>query len=190
MLEAARDLFIDPGFGATTMDQIAARAHVAVQTLYYTFRTKGQLLASVVEFVASGDVAPAPMIERAWFREALSSDSATRIIELVVENGSAIYASVAPLAEAIRTGQHDPAFSAYWDSVNSGRKAGMGRMMARLAGLDALKVDPARATDILAAIHSHETYRALVLDSGWTHTEYRQWAEHLLGSQLLREERP
>lgn len=189
MLEAARDRFIDPGFGAATMEQIATQAGVAVQTLYYTFRTKGQLLASVVEFVASGEVDPASVMERGWFREALLSDSPTRIIELIVDNGSAIYAGVAPLAEAIRAGQRDNAFSVYWTSVNSGRKGGLGRMMARLAELDALKITPARATDIFSVIHSHETYRGLVLDSGWTHAEYQDWAKRLLGSQLLRHER-
>lgn len=188
MLEAARDRFTDPGFGAATMEQIATQAGVAVQTLYYTFRTKGQLLAAVIEFVASGEVDAAPIIERPWYREALESTSPSRIIELIVTNGSAIYAGVAPLAEAIRAGQRDSAFSVYWNSVNSGRKAGMGRMMSRLAELDALKIDPARATDIFSVVHSHETYRGLVLESGWTHTEYQDWAQHLLRSQLLRDE--
>ncbi|MFZ1283261.1 MAG: helix-turn-helix domain-containing protein, partial [Propionicimonas sp.] len=44
MLETARELFIIDGYAATTMERIADRAGVAVQTLYYTFRTKGQLL--------------------------------------------------------------------------------------------------------------------------------------------------
>lgn len=35
---------LERGYAATTMDEIAARAGVAVQTVHYTFRTKGLLL--------------------------------------------------------------------------------------------------------------------------------------------------
>ena len=44
MLDAAYDLFCEQGFRATTMDAIAQRAGVAVQTLYFTFHTKDALL--------------------------------------------------------------------------------------------------------------------------------------------------
>ena len=41
IVKGAHDLFVDRGYAATPMDEIAARAGVAVQTVYYTFRTKG-----------------------------------------------------------------------------------------------------------------------------------------------------
>ena len=40
VVEAARDSFLELGYPATTMERIAAAAGVAVQTLYYTFRTR------------------------------------------------------------------------------------------------------------------------------------------------------
>ena len=44
MVDCARKLFTTQGYPATTMEQIASAAGVAVQTMYYTFRTKARLL--------------------------------------------------------------------------------------------------------------------------------------------------
>ena len=35
---AARDLFVTQGYGATSLQQVADRAGVAVQTVYFVFR--------------------------------------------------------------------------------------------------------------------------------------------------------
>ena len=52
MLGSARRHFLEHGFAATTVAQIAAGADVAEQTIYYTFGTKGRLLIEVVEATA------------------------------------------------------------------------------------------------------------------------------------------
>lgn len=49
LVEVATGLFADLGFGRTTMDQVAARAHVSKQTLYRLFPNKGRLFAAVIE---------------------------------------------------------------------------------------------------------------------------------------------
>lgn len=66
MLDGARDLFLTQGYAATTMEQIAAPAGVAVQTVYYTFGTKGQLLCEVVEVTAAGEDEPVPVAQQSW----------------------------------------------------------------------------------------------------------------------------
>jgi hypothetical protein len=50
------------------LDQIAVGARVAVQTVYYTFKTKGALLAEVVEVTAAGENDPVPVFQRPWCR--------------------------------------------------------------------------------------------------------------------------
>ena len=47
ILDAAYDLFCVAGYPATTMAAIGERAGVAVQTVYFTFRTKDALLQAV-----------------------------------------------------------------------------------------------------------------------------------------------
>src|SRR5687767_15454664 len=48
MLRAAYELFCERGYAATTMNLIAERASVAVQTLYFTFHTKAAILEEAV----------------------------------------------------------------------------------------------------------------------------------------------
>src|ERR1700758_4924434 len=54
-IEAAHRLFLERGYEATTMHDVADTAGVAVQTVYYTFKTKAQLLAEAESFAVLGD---------------------------------------------------------------------------------------------------------------------------------------
>jgi AcrR family transcriptional regulator len=49
ILDAAYELFYRKGFGRVGIDEIAANAGVTKRTLYYHFRSKDELLASVLE---------------------------------------------------------------------------------------------------------------------------------------------
>ena len=101
MLDSARALFIGDGYAATTMDRIAEHAGVAVQTLYYTFRTKGQLLCEVVEVTAAGDEDAPPVHQRAWVQQMLTATSGQRVLALAVEHGADIFVRAAPLWPAV-----------------------------------------------------------------------------------------
>src|SRR5687767_14645859 len=52
--DAAAELFAERGYSATTMEAVAKRAGVAVQTVYFAFRTKGLLFLDVVVRLAHG----------------------------------------------------------------------------------------------------------------------------------------
>lgn len=49
IVEVGRGIFLERGFGRTTMDEVAARAHVSKKTLYRFFAKKLELFAAVVE---------------------------------------------------------------------------------------------------------------------------------------------
>src|SRR6266545_2689016 len=76
MLQAAGELFAEHGYGATTLQEVAARAGVAVQTIYFTFGNKRTLLKELVDVTIAGDVEPVATMERPWFREALAATTA------------------------------------------------------------------------------------------------------------------
>lgn len=192
MLGRARELFVTVGYAATTMDQIAREADVAVQTLYYTFRTKGQLLREVVETTAAGEDDPQPVPERPWMRELLCADSAQRVLALAVEHGTDIYDRVAPLWPAVHAAAAaDPELERYWQGVTAGRRAGQRQIVARLAELGALRdgLDVNRASDLASVLLDHDVYRGLVRDAGWTVVAYKAWLLTTLAQQLLRRPR-
>src|SRR5260370_35943230 len=54
IMEAAYRLFTQHGYEATTMQAVADEAGVAVQTVYFTFHTKGGLLGAIETRAAGG----------------------------------------------------------------------------------------------------------------------------------------
>lgn len=191
MLDSARELFITDGYAATTMERIADDAGVAVQTLYYTFRTKGQLLCEVVEVTAAGDEDPAPAAQRAWVQEMLTATSGQRVLALAVEHGADIFVRAAPLWPAITAAAADPRVAHYWRSVTADRHAGQRQMVARLADLGTLRhgLGPDRATDLVGVLFGHDVFGGLVTEAGWSVPEYKAWLFSTLVQQLLQRPR-
>jgi AcrR family transcriptional regulator len=189
MLDTARELFVAEGYPATTMERIATQADVAVQTLYYTFRTKAQLLCEVMEATAAGDPDPAPVTQRSWMAEAMTTRSAHRALALSLEHGTDIFERAAPLWPALWAASTlDPYVTEYWQQVASKRRDGMGRLVARLAEIGALRddIDQQRATDLMFVLVSHDTFRGLVQQAEWTVPAYKTWLFTTLTQQLIR----
>lgn len=193
IVNVAFRLFCAQGYAPTTMESIAAEAGVAVQTVYYVFRTKAALLKEVIETAAAGQSDPPPVAQRAWMQQALSSPDGQRALALVVEYGVDIYARVAPLGPAIQVASAtDPDIFAYWQNVAQVRRDGMSRIVASLADHGQLRpgLDSDRATDIMVTLYSHETFLGLTRDAGWTVPAYKAWLYETLYHQLLNAGRP
>jgi hypothetical protein len=161
---------------------------VAVQTVYYIFGTKGQLLCDAMEFAAAGKHDPTPVEQRAWMVEALSSQSAPRSLALTVDHGADIYERAAPLWPAVNAAAiADSAVAEYWAGVAAGRRTGMGQLVEHISNLgglsEGLNVDI--ATDILFAINSHAVFQTLVVESGWKLSTFKGWLYSSLAKQLL-----
>lgn len=188
MLDSARALFISDGYAATTMDRIAEHAGVAVQTLYYTFRTKGQLLCEVVEVTAAGDEDPPPVQQRAWVQDMLTATSGQRALALAVEHGADIFVRAAPLWPVVTEAAADPWIAQYWRGVAAARRTSQARLVARLGELGVLRhgLDPERGTDLMVALFGHDVFRSLVSQAGWSVPEYKAWLLTTLAQQLLQ----
>lgn len=188
MIAAARDAFISEGYASTTMNDIAGQAGVAVQTVYYTFRTKALLLREAMEVTVVGRSDPATLTERPWTAEILAGTTPQRILALSTEHGTAVYERAAPLWPAVRAASlTDPAVDEYWREVAAARRVGMGRIVAKLEESGSLRsnLSVERATDLVYTLAGHETFQSLVLDAGWSVTEFKLWLFETLVSQLL-----
>jgi AcrR family transcriptional regulator len=188
MLDSARDLFLEKGFAATTVAQIADGAEVAEQTIYYTFRSKGRLLIEVVETTAAGESDPEPVPQRAWFQQMLAATSGERVLALVVENGTAIYERVAALWPAVNAAAAtDPEVAEYWHGIAAGRRNGERAMVSRIAELGELRpsLNVESVTDIVTVLAGHDVYRGLVQEARWPVSTYRTWLFNTLVRQLL-----
>lgn len=191
IIGAAHELFASVGYNGTTMRGIAERAGVAVQTVYFVFHTKAELLSATAEDVAAGSPSPIPVLERPWFREAVETGDARRTIALAVEHGVDIYRRSAPLALAIREAALvDPEVRELWSRIEVNRKRAMRLQMEHIGAIDQLRdgLDVDRATDVMHVMVSHATYLELVQEDGWPLSDYKAWLFGSVCRMLLREE--
>jgi len=188
IIEAALVRFRGEGYAATTMETIAADADVAVQTVYFTFHTKAELLLAALT-VAGGDPnAPEDPVERTWFGRVMSAASGTRRLALIVELGNEIYGRVAPLMSAVRAAASvDPGVDLAWQGLAARRRDGMRRVIDVFARQDELRpgLDPELALDLLFGVHRSETYLAFTEECGWPIERFKAWQFTTLARQLL-----
>src|SRR3954469_20889059 len=100
--DAATELFVATGYGTTTLEQIAERAGVAVQTVYFHFGNKRTVLKEALDVAAVGDDQPVPVLERTWVQEARTATDPNRVVALWVEASRAILDRGAPLMRVLR----------------------------------------------------------------------------------------
>ena len=185
MIEAAYRLFLERGYEATTMQDVADTAGVAVQTVYYTFKTKAQLLAETESFAVLGD-RPAdewrdtPPAQR--LRSAARSDE---LVKLFVTIDTEIKCRLAPFVAAVGAAlPSDP------DSVagrSRGREEFFKAFVDRLTQLGPLQpgLTARRALDILLAVNSLPTFIELTTRRGWTIRQWQTWLVRTIKTQLL-----
>jgi AcrR family transcriptional regulator len=185
ILEEARRLFVEQGFEATTMQQVADAAGVAVQTVYFNFRTKSRLLAGVADTLILGDRPPDQWRERPWGMRILRSTNPREVVHAFVVGDLEIKSHLAPFVRALGADVRlDPESLAVQDR---GRDQFFGAVVDRLISMGALRpgLTATRALDIIRVVNTVETYRDLTERRGWTDALWKSWLTDLLGEQLL-----
>src|SRR4249920_1324534 len=102
IVDAAAALFVAQGYGTTTLEQIAARAGVAVQTVYFHFGNKRTVLKEAVDIAAVGDDEPVALLERPWWEELRAEPDPRRVLALWMASSRAIYARIGPIMQVVR----------------------------------------------------------------------------------------
>ena len=188
VVEAARDLFLERGYGATTVEAISERAAVPPATVYRLFGSKHGILSTLFDVSIVGDDEAVPMAERPQVRSALGTGDPraqlARFVEIAVQVNTRIGPLYRILVSAAGT---DPEAAAQLDELTRQRQEGQ-RMIARaLARARALRPELKErdAADLVHALLSPELYRLLVLDRGWSPERYARWLEATAADQLL-----
>lgn len=187
MLSAAKELFIDRGYAATTMKAIAERAGMAVQTLYFTFANKRAILLELLDTEIAGDAEPIATMDRPWFAEAVAAPPVEQI-RLQVAAAARIHARVAAMLEVVRSAAAtDPELAEIWQTNLAQRLTVQQRLVTELAAKTDLRegVSVDRGADIALALTAPETYRLLVGERGWSAREWQEWVTGALTDQLL-----
>ena len=184
MVGAAYDLFCELGYRATTMAAIAERSGVAVQTLYFTFHTKDELLQEVHKRAVLGDDMRPPS-QQSWFVEVAAEVDARRAISLVAEASSTILARVAPMLPVFHAAAADAA-GAVFRRGEDHRKRDMHDLAEVLLGKPAAResLGVGEAADLLYVLLGPQTYRSFVVDLGWPPQAWIRWTSATLSRDL------
>jgi AcrR family transcriptional regulator len=184
ILAAARRLFAQHGYAATTMTAIAEEAGAAVQTIYDSVGPKRAILLALLD-VVDEEVAVAEFWRRIGEVEQPGDLIAfgvnlTRQIQERCGDIVATLVSAAPVepdaAEILRRGTRRHRDGTRW-------------LAQELAARGALRpgLPPERAGDILGLLTSIPVSRQLVDDYGWTLDECEAWLTATLTTLLLRD---
>jgi TetR/AcrR family transcriptional regulator, regulator of autoinduction and epiphytic fitness len=186
--EAAYTRFASQGYAATTIDSIAADASVAVQTVYFTFHTKAEVLIAALKLAGGAPGEDAEVMARGWIQAAMAAPDGARRLALIVEHGNEIYRRLAPMFPAVSAAASvDPDVAEAWRAMIHDRRTGMARFIALMAARGELRpgVDEKLGTDLVFALHRSELFLAFTADCGWSVESYKAWQFATLARQLL-----
>ncbi|MET0323638.1 MAG: helix-turn-helix domain-containing protein [Ilumatobacteraceae bacterium] len=189
IVEAARQRFVEHGYLATTIESIADAGGVAVQTVYYVFGTKRNVLAAVLDTTIAGDAEPVAVLERPWIERFAAAPDAPSALALLVDGGVEIITRAAPVYEVVRTAAADPEVGALLEGNRRARRADQRRLVEMMVEAGHLRagLDVDTAADVFYAVVNEEVHRLLVVDCRWELGRFRTWVRAVLSAQLLGE---
>ena len=188
VLAAAEELFVERGYGATTLQEVADRAGVSVQTIYFTFRNKRTLLKELVDVAVAGDDEPIPTMQRTWFTTALAAPTAAEQLRAHVTGSVTVDARAGAVFEVLRTAAaQETELGELWREGNAQRLTVQREAARTLLGKPGARpgVSVEQAADALYAVLGPELYLVLVRDRAWSTERFADWAYESLRSQLL-----
>lgn len=190
MIGAARTLFLDRGYGSTTVEAISAAADVPPATVYRLFSSKLGILKALLDVSIVGDDEAVPMADRPEVRAALADADPRSQLLGFARITTELNSRVAPLYRIlVSAAGSDPEAAALLDELTRQRQAGqrlIARSLARTGGLRP-EVRERDAADLIHALMSPELYRLLVVDRSWKPDRYERWLATTLADQLLGE---
>jgi AcrR family transcriptional regulator len=189
VVAAARELFLERGYAATTIDAVSKVADVPPATVYRLFASKPGILKALLDTSIGGDDQPLAVPDRPGVAALFAEPDPARLL-----------AGFAGVTTAINQRSHDvyrilvsaagsdPAAAELLGQVQQQRDQGQGQIALVLAQNRALRpgLDESGAADLIHALMAPELYRLLVIDRHWTTERYQQWLTTTLTQQLIR----
>jgi AcrR family transcriptional regulator len=187
VVDAARALFLERGYVATTIDAISERADVPVATVYRLFASKLGILKALLDTSIAGDDQPQAVEERPDIASLFKQRDARKLLAGFAGVTTAINVRTNDVYRVLTSAAgSDPAAAELLGEIQQQRAQGQGRIARSLSRAHALKpgLRERDAADLVHALMAPEVYRLLVGDRGWAPERYQQWLTTTLVQQL------
>jgi AcrR family transcriptional regulator len=189
VLDAARALFLERGYAATTVRAVAEMAGVSVETVYKAFGNKAGLVKAVFDVAIVGDDRPVPMLQRERVARMRAEPDPRRKLLMYGEHLAEAGPRAGSLQLLIRSAAAtDPDAAQVWQQMVQERLLGMTEFARHLHEGAHLRpgISLEAARDILWTYNSVEMYELLVLQRGWRPERYGRWIAEAMIAALLR----
>ncbi|SPM31904.1 TetR/AcrR family transcriptional regulator [Mycobacterium terramassiliense] len=188
VLDAATRLFVERGYGGTSIDAIAEAAGVGRSTVFAAAGGKPWLLKAACDRAIVGDDEQVPFHQRPEARKLFAMADPTEIVAGYAGLLSDAQRRVSAIYEVARSAAGvEPEVGELWTELSRQRLAGakeLATLLSRKGGLRS-GLSVAQARDIIWIYNDPGLHHALVGTRGWSQTKYRDWLAGTLKSQLL-----
>ena len=187
VVDAARGLFVERGYAATTMEAISEHSDVPPATVYRLFSSKLGILEALLDSSIAGDDQPLAVQQRPEVASLFTESDPHKLLAGLAGVTTAINQRTNDVYRVLMSAAgSDPAAAELLNEIGRQRDQGQGKIARRLSRTHALKpgLRERDAADLIHALMSPELYRLFVGDRGWTPERYQQWLATTLTQQL------
>ena len=188
VVEAARTLFLERGYAATTIDAISDRSDVPPATIYRLFSSKLGILTGLLDVSIAGDDQALSVQDQPHVAALFAKPDPEKLLAGFARINVAINARSGPFYRILaNAAASDPEAAALCAEYQRQRDQGQGQIARALARAGALGpgLRERDAADIIHALMSPDVFRLLVTERGWAPERYERWLAATLINQLL-----
>jgi AcrR family transcriptional regulator len=188
LIAAAARLFAERGYGATSIDDIAAAASVSRATVFTSVGGKAMLLSAALDVAIVGDDDPVALPDRPRSKAIRAESDPRRYLALYAELVTEMGGRLAGVFEALRgAAGADPEARALWEKHLDQRRRGAAHVVADVERKGSLRpgLGKEAAADIVWVLNDPGLFHLLVHLRGWSVTRYQAWLAESLVSQLI-----
>jgi AcrR family transcriptional regulator len=186
VVAAASRLFVEKGYTATTVGEIAKEAGVALQSVYKAGGSKAELLHHVVDVAVAGDTKDVLVQERPSFTALMAETDPVAKVRMFAGMICDIQERLAPIQRAsTEAAAVDEAAATYWRNAHRLRLQSFD-VALRTLPQDRLRRSHEETTATAWSIGSTEVYTLMTTVLGYDSDQVRVWLTDTLVDVLLR----
>jgi AcrR family transcriptional regulator len=190
VVRAARDLFIERGYGNTTLTDIAGLAGVSVETIHKSVGAKATLLHKAWDITVGGDQQDIVFHERPEVLAIRSEPDLARRLMLHAAFSTQTAKRIAPFQLMVQSAAGtDPAAAAMLEEMGRQRLAGMTVMAAEAGKTGQLAVPEDECRDVIWSMTDGMLWHRLVNERGWTNDRFAEWLGRVWVDSLVKKPR-
>jgi AcrR family transcriptional regulator len=189
VLDAARGLFVEQGYGRTTIADVARSAGVSVETVYGAFGNKATLLHRVWDVTIGGDDEEITYHERPEILALRAEPDLARRFAMQAALFTQTARRIVPFLLAVQgAAATEPAAAEMLAEMGRQRLEGLSVMAREAAATGQLAVTETECRDIIWATTDGVLWKRLVNERGWSDQRFQDWLAQMWISTLVAAE--